>query len=358
MWLSFITPILKKSTLDKTDVNSYRPISNLSIISKLLERVVCSQLVCNLDANSLMPCNQSAYRRHHWTEFALTVVFGHNSGIGLRRCHATLATWPVYSFRLRRPRHTLAHLRQSYGFDSFVYDWLSSYLRERSQHVCSGGKSTAPKTIKYGVPQGSVLGPLLFVLYTADIGRIIKLHGLSSHFYADDTQTYIFSKPDNVDILCEATVSCIDEVAMWMCANRLRLSQSKTEFVWCMTRRRLQLPDNSSIQLGTNASVRNLGVFIDQSLTMTSHINIVTGRCFRSLRQIRTICHLLVLDAARTLVNSLVMSWTDYCNCILAGLSAHSIARLQSVLNVGSRVIHQRRKYHITDVLRENCTGC
>ena len=81
----------------------------------------------------------------------------------------------------------LACLRQSYGFDSFVYDWLSSYLRERSQHVRSGDKSTAPETIKYGVPQGSVLGPLLFVLYTADIGRIFESHDLSSHFYADDT---------------------------------------------------------------------------------------------------------------------------------------------------------------------------
>ena len=95
----------------------------------------------------------------------------------------------------------LARLRQSYGFDSFAYDWLYSYLREWSQHVRSGGKSTAPETIKYGVPERSVLGPLLFVLYTADIGRIIESHGLSSHFYADDTQTYTFGKPDNVNIL-------------------------------------------------------------------------------------------------------------------------------------------------------------
>ena len=94
----------------------------------------------------------------------------------------------------------LARLRQSYGFDSFVYDWLSSYLSERPQHVRCESKSTAPQTIKYGVPQASVLGPLLFVLYTADIGGIIETHGLSSHFYADDTQTYIFGKRDNLDI--------------------------------------------------------------------------------------------------------------------------------------------------------------
>ena len=119
--------------------------------------------------------------------------------------------------------------------------------------------------------------------------------------------------------------------------------------------------DNSSIQHDINASVvpsttvRNLGAFIDQSLLMTCHIKIVTGRCFRSLRQIRTIRCSLALDAARMLVSSLVTSRINYCNCILAGLPAHSIARLQSVLNAGARVIHQRRKFdHITDVLRDD----
>ena len=88
---------------------------------------------------------------------------------------------------------------------------------------------------------------------------------------------------------------------------------------------------------------------------MTSHINIVIGRCFRSLRQIRTIRRTLALDAARMVVSSLVMSRINYCNCILTGLPAHSIARLQSVQIAGAIVIHQRRKIdHITDVLRDD----
>ena len=90
-------------------------------------------------------------------------------------------------------------------------------------------------------------------------------------------------------------------------------------------------------------------------LPKDSHINIVIGRCFLSLRLIRTIRRSLTLDSARTLVSSLVMSRIDYCNCLLAGLPAHSIARLQFVLNAGARVIHQRRKFdHITDVLRND----
>ena len=282
-------------------------------------------------------------------------LFGHNSGTGLRRS-TTLAT---RFFHCVDHDTLLARLRQSYGFDSLLYDWLFSYLRERSQHVRSCGKSAAPETIKYDVPQGSVLGPLMFVLYTADIGRIIDSHRLSSHFYVDDAQTYIFGKPDNVDVLREATVGCLCEVAMWMHSNRFRLNQSNTEFVWCTTRWRLQPLDNSQTQLGTkvvpSTTVRNLGVFIDQSLTITSHISIVTGRCFRSLRQIRTIRRSLALDAARTLLSSLVIPRIDYCNCILADLPAHGIARLESVLNAGARVIHQRRKSdHITDVLRDD----
>ena len=97
-------------------------------------------------------------------------------------------------------------------------------------------------------------------------------------------------------------------------------------------------------------TVVNLGVFINQSLTMTSHINMATGWCFRSLCPIRTIRRSPARDAARMLVSSLVMSWIDYCNCILASPPAHSIARLQSVLNTGGRVISD----HITNVLRDD----
>ena len=159
--------------------------------------------------------NQSAYRRLHSTESVLTVVFSDiiqaldSGGVVLLSLLDLSAAFDCVDHDI-----LLARLRQSYGFDSSVYDWLSSYLSERSQHVRCGRISTAPQTIKYGVPQGSVLGSLLFVLYTADIGRIIQSHGLSSHFYADDTQTYIFAKPDNLDILREATVSCIDEIAI------------------------------------------------------------------------------------------------------------------------------------------------
>ena len=99
---SFISPILKKFTLDKTDVNSYRPISNLSVISKLLERVVCSQLVCYLDANSLIQRNQICVSSTSFDGVCIdSCLLGHNSGTGLRRSRAALATRPICSFRLR-----------------------------------------------------------------------------------------------------------------------------------------------------------------------------------------------------------------------------------------------------------------
>ena len=119
---SFITPILKKSTLDNTVVNRYRPISNLSVISKLLEEAVCSQLVCYLDANSLMPRNQSAYRRHHSTEYALTVVFSYiiqaldSEGVVL----LSLLDLSAAAFDCVDHDILLARLRQSHGFDSSV----------------------------------------------------------------------------------------------------------------------------------------------------------------------------------------------------------------------------------------------
>jgi len=179
-----ITPIVKKADMDPTETKSYRPISNLSVLSKLLERLVCKQLKSYLQDNRLLPDMQSAFRAHHSTETAVLkvlsdILFALDSG------NLTLLT--LLDLSAAFDITLLRRLQKSYGLCDTVLSWFTSYLTARTQYVRTSVTSSSPSVVLYGVPQGSVLGPILFVLYTADVLQLVRDHGLVPHAYADDT---------------------------------------------------------------------------------------------------------------------------------------------------------------------------
>ena len=341
---AMVIPLLKKKTLDPDDLGNYRPVSNLTFMSKLLERAVHDQITSYLQENNLLPERQSAYRRNHSTETVMMDVLSEvyaasDSGkLSLLCLLDQSAAFDVvdHGILLRRLEHC-------FGLTGLVLAWMRSYLTGRTQYVCFNGMSEVT-VVDFGVPQGSVLGPLLYILYTAEIYGIIEEFGLKVHGYADDLQIFEHVFPQDVDDLVRRFQSCIDAVMSWMSNNRLCLNPGKTELIWLSSSRRFHLCPTDPINLCGSwiipaASVRDLGIIIDNGLTMIPHVNKLIGLCYFNIRQLRTIRRSLTRDAAHALVRALIHSRLDYCNGLLSGLLDYMMGRLQSVLKSAARLV-------------------
>ena len=184
----------KESRADTTDTKNYRPVLNLTFMSKIMERLVCQQLVSYLELNQLLPKHQSAYRKFHSTETAVLklvsdIILADGAEVTLLGLLDLLAAFDMVDHDI-----LLNRLQKSFGLGGGVLSWIASFIRERTQTVVFGGERSATSRVSSGIPQRSVLGPVLFLLYTADVLQITRRHGLGSHSYADDIQLYCSGK--------------------------------------------------------------------------------------------------------------------------------------------------------------------
>ena len=252
---------------------------------------------------------------------------------------------------------TYSRLQETFGINDVVHRWFHSYLFDRIQYVRCGSTASATTRLVCGVPQGSVLGPVLFILYTVDLVSLVEGHDLGAHLYADDSQVYGSCQPAAVSELTAAVSRCVQDIAGWMRTNRLQLNSDKTEVLWCATNRRQhQLPSAPISIDGTPVDpvkfVRNLGIYVDADLVMQTHVKRTVSRCFATLRQLRQIRRLVPSSTFQKLVITLVVNRLDYGNAVLVGLPAYLVRRLQSVLNAAARLIFNLRSSdHITDAL-------
>ena len=358
---ALVKPLLKKYNLPHDDLSSYRPISNLNFISKILERVIHNRISSHLQTFSSLTPFQSAYRSFHSTESALLRIQNDILlAINKQKVSALVLLDLSAAFDTIDHSILLSRLSSYYGLSGSALDLVSSYLLNRSQSVTIDSFTTAPSAISTGVPQGSVLGPLLFSLYTSPLSQIFTNTSVSFHLYADDTQLYISFTPDQSDNSLTLLSTTLDSVYTWLTANRLSVNPSKTEYLLIGNpQQRCKIISNSIVFCGNtitpSSSARNLGIIFDSELSYKSHISAICKSSFYQIRQLRQVRASLDLPSATALANSLVSSKLDYCNSLFFGLPKSSLHRLQLVQNSLARaVIPSIKKYHhISPVLHK-----
>ena len=163
----------------------------------------------------------------------------------------------------------------------------------------------------------SVLGPVLFLLYTADVLAIAHRNGIGAHSYADDILLYHHAPAGFCVASASAMVSCIGMLDRWMCSNRLKLNTDRTDLILLVTRQQIEKVNFYFVRLGgidvhLSTTLTCLGVLIDSELTFSAHIKRLTRRCFYQLRQLRTVHCTLSVEAARMLIHAFVISRVDY----------------------------------------------
>ena len=190
---ALVTARLKKPTLDPGDTNSFRPISQLSFVSKLVERAVAVRFTRHCDQNRLLPARQSAYRCHHSTETAVLIVY---NDIVPSVDKGQLV--PLVLLDFSSAFDTVDHdcllyvLQHRFSVDGDAMTWFRSYLADRTRTFIAGEDRHGPLSVNCSVPQGSVLGPIKFIAYTEDVTELIAKHGVNYHMWADDIRAAVF----------------------------------------------------------------------------------------------------------------------------------------------------------------------
>ena len=307
---ALVCPIFKKS--DKTKCANYRPISLLSNLSKVFERIMYNRIEHFLDENNILYDLQFGFRKKHSTNHALlsiienirnnmdNKIFSCGVFVDLEKAFDTVK----HSILISKLHH--------YGIQGISNDWIRSYLSSRTQRVSVNGATSEVSDVTCGVPQGSILGPLLFIIYINDMHHAL-LKSMVYHF-ADDTNL-IFSHKDPT-VIAKVMNSELAILYDWLCANRLSLNVGKTEFT-------IFRPPSKSLEnritltlagkkIFESKKVKYLGIILDDRLTWKIHISELCkklGRTVGMLFKIRYQCNKKVL---RSLYFSLFESHLSY----------------------------------------------
>ena len=360
---AIVTPVLKKVSLDRNELKNYRPVSNLHFTSKILEKCASSQITEHTETNNLSEPRQSAYRGQHSTETALACV--HNEILrAFDDQKAVLLLMLDLSAAFDTVDHVimLQRLKDDFGVTGSAHKWYSSYFSNRSCRVCVSRAYSENLYCEFGVPQGSVTGPLCFVYYTNVVGRILRHHNVKYHIYADDIQIFLTpdpSIPGDVQCALFKLSRCVADIQHWMVENKLKLNEAKTEFFVAASAHNLKKLGDVSLLLDNaevfpSKTIRNLGVVFDNQMCMSDHVTQLSKSINWLIRNLNRIRPYIDVNTCHNIVRTLVLSRLDYCNVLLNGISKKDLRRLQMLQNRCARLVCLKPKFeHVTPLLNQ-----
>jgi hypothetical protein len=323
-----ITPVYKAG--DCSCVNNYRPISVLTALSKILEKIVGKRVTSFLDKHSVISNNQFGFRRGHSCELPLVLATDyirkaldegdHVIGVFLDLRKA----FDVVSHQILLSK--LSH----YGIRGLPLRWFTSYLSDRKQSVKVTGALSSQRTVTHGVPQGSVLGPLLFLLYINDLTVFTRTENLKLLLFADDTTLLIRHK--NLEDLLALTNSELSHMSNWFATNKLSLNIDKTKYIlFSLHHNARSVPLDVSINgipIERTTHAKFLGVTIDESLSWDVHISTIASKISKSIGIIRKVANKIPQHSRLQLYQALVVPYFSYCHLVWSTASQARLNRL------------------------------
>jgi exonuclease III len=336
-----VIPIPKtKAPLEPKD---FRPISLLSVLSKPLEKHVHKHLSAFLEEHNLLYIYQSGFRKHHSCQTALSAL----CDAWLDNINKLTLTGAVF-LDLRKAFDLIDHeiliqKLDTYVKNSTVTDFMRSYLVNRSQYVHINGTSSSKDSIKCGVPQGSILGPLLFCIFINDLPLALEDSSVNCDMFADDNTLHTNGKTtDEIEVSLQIGLDCVQD---WCRENKMVLHPEKTKSMIITTRQKHQR-QNLELKLKLNSKCiehvhehKVLGVIIDDEMTWSSHISHVNKTLSRNLFLLYQLKHYVGTEARLSFYYAHILSHINYASNVWCGASANNLKLMQSLHRRAAKMI-------------------
>lgn len=356
--ISRVVPVAKCS--NPKDLINLRPISILPMMSKVLERVMCDQMVRYLENNNMIDKFQSGFRSKHSTATALLKITDDIS-IALDKGHVALLVLLDFSKAFDSLNHSmlLVKLDAYFNFSSQAIKLIGNYLSGRSQYVSFNNKNSHNINVMRGVPQGSILGPILFMLFINDITSVIK--HCKYHMYADDVQIYASNKVDDIEHITASINDDIRAISNWALINELKLNYSKSQVLHINSYNlNITYP---AVYIGDDVvpfvdKARNLGFIMNSKFTWDSHVSHICSNIYAGLRRLSKFKKSTPTKTKKALAHSLLITHLTYADIVMGSLSYEHRRTLNVAFNSITRYVYSLSRYdHITP-FSKNLLGC